>query len=109
MSPDRTAADLPGVTGWGMLRPLPCRRLVKVFSWIVGCELEEVILPLKKALLEEIITWRLLQYCLPSGPSVSSRKEEEISLLLWPLPSLICRVRFNGFVQQPAEAFGCLL
>lgn len=52
MLPDRTAADLPGVTG---LKPLPCKRLVKVFSWILERELEEVVLPLKKALLEEIM------------------------------------------------------
>lgn len=34
-----------------------------------------------------------------------SRKEEEISLLLWPLPAVICRVRVNGLVQQASRSF----
>lgn len=97
MTPDRTAACLLAWLGGHVwictLRPLPSRQSVKALSWILGCELVEVILSLKKTLLEQIITWRLLQYCLPSGPSVPSRKEEEISFLLWHLSS-ICGVRF---------------
>lgn len=108
MLPGGTAAELPGVTGEGsVVRTLPSRRLgLDIFSWIWERELDEVMLPLEKALLERMRLQLEMIAVLPSPwASAPSRKEQEISLLWWPLPSLICGVRPHGLVQQWSRSF----
>lgn len=63
-------------------------------------------LPLEKAMLERMKLQLEMIAMLPSPwASAPSRKEQEISLLWWPLPSLICGVRHHGLVQQSSRSF----